>query len=156
MTEAPEALTEKRAPTADRSWMLWTALALATVWVGVILISVFAPDLVSGSQQEHLPLAAMTTWLWGLVGTAAVFIAMNRLRGDAERKPIWIGFAVAIFAIWLAGTLLSIFLPVMETGTDPTRLPLGAMITPLAAALLTALAGMVAVEFGKPRRRREM
>ena len=29
------------------------------------LLSLFAPDLVSGSEQEHLPVAAFTTWFWG-------------------------------------------------------------------------------------------
>jgi hypothetical protein len=35
-------------------------------------------------------------------------------------------------------------LPVVETGTDPTRLPIGAIVTPLAAAVLTVLAGIIA------------
>ncbi len=145
----PKALADRRAVTADGSWMLWTALALAAVWTAVILISVFAPDLVSGGEQEHLPLAAFGTWLWGLIGTAGVLWAMNRLRWKAERKPIWIGFAVAVIGMWLAATLLSIYLPVLETGSDPTQVPLAALFAPLGAALLTALAGIFANEFGR-------
>jgi hypothetical protein len=38
--------------------MLWTAIGIAGIWVAVLLISLFAPDLVSGSEQEHLPVAA--------------------------------------------------------------------------------------------------
>jgi hypothetical protein len=133
--------------------MLWTSIALTAVWVGAVLISVFAPDLVSGTQQEHLPLAAFVTWLWGLGATAAVFIPMNRLRGSAQRKPIWIGFGVVVIALWAAATVLGIWLPVYETGTDPTQLPFGAMFAPMAAAALTVLAGIVAVEFGKGARR---
>jgi hypothetical protein len=41
-------------------------------------------------------------------------------------------------------------LPVLETGSDPTRLPIGAMVTPVAAALLTGLAGIAAQVFSRP------
>lgn len=147
---ATAAAVDRRAVTADGSWMLWTSIALAAVWIGVLLISIFAPDLVSGTQQEHLPLAAFGTWIWGIVGTAGALWGMSRLRGSAERKPIWIGLATAVIFIWLVGTLLGIFLPVMETGTDPTQLPLGALFAPLGASFLTVLAGVVAVGFGRP------
>jgi hypothetical protein len=145
-----EVPTGRRA-VADGSWMVWTSAALAAVWVGVILTSVFAPDLVTGVHREQLPLAAFATWIWGLVGTVAVLWAMRRLRGAAERRPIWIGFGAAVIGVWLAATLLGIFLPVLETGrVHATQLPLGALIAPLAAALLTGMAGFVAVEFGRP------
>ena len=52
----------------DHSWMIWTAGALVAIWVSVLVISILAPDLVSGAQQEHLPLAAFTTWLLGRWG----------------------------------------------------------------------------------------
>jgi hypothetical protein len=42
---APE---DRRAATADLSWMLWTAIGIGGIWVAVLLISVLAPDLVSG------------------------------------------------------------------------------------------------------------
>src|SRR5215204_4251098 len=58
------AIQDRRAATADPSWMLWTAIGIGGIWVGVLLISLFAPDLVSGSEQQHLPLAAFTTWFW--------------------------------------------------------------------------------------------
>jgi hypothetical protein len=50
----------------------------------------------------------------------------------------------------LVATILSITLPVVETGSDPTRLPIAAMVTPIAAALLTALAGIIAGVFSRP------
>jgi hypothetical protein len=52
----------RRAAMTDLSWMLWTAIGCGGIWVAVVVISVFAPDLVSGSEQEHLPVAALTTW----------------------------------------------------------------------------------------------
>jgi hypothetical protein len=42
---APE---DRRAATADLSWMLWTAIGIGGISVAVLLISVLAPDLVSG------------------------------------------------------------------------------------------------------------
>jgi hypothetical protein len=41
---------DRRAATADLSWMLWTAIGIGGIWVAVLLISLFAPDLVSGSE----------------------------------------------------------------------------------------------------------
>lgn len=40
-------------------------------------------------------------------------------------------------------TILAITLPVTETGSDPTQLPFAAMFAPLAAAMLSALAGVI-------------
>lgn len=127
----------------DRSWMVWTAAGIVGIWIAVVVISIFSPDLVSGSQQERLPLVAFITWIWGGIGTVAVLWAMGALRGSEERKPLWIGFSAVTLAIWLVATILSIALPVFETGSDATQLPFGALFAPLAAALLTGLAGVV-------------
>jgi hypothetical protein len=56
--------------------MLWTAIGIGGIWIAVLLISLLAPDLVSGSEQQHLPVAAFTTWLWGGVGTLVLLWAM--------------------------------------------------------------------------------
>jgi hypothetical protein len=135
--------------TAELSWMLWTAIGCGGIWVAVVVISVFAPDLVSGSEQEHLPLAALTTWFWGSVGTLVLLWAMSRLRGSAMGRPVWIGLSVVTLALWAAATILAITLPVFETGTDPTQIPVGAMLAPVAAALLTALAGLISTVFAQ-------
>jgi hypothetical protein len=135
---------------ADGSWMVWSVGGLAGIWTAVVLISVLAPDMVSGSEQEHLPVAAFGTWLWGLVSTGGFLWAMGKLRGDAARRPIWIGLSVATLTVWLVATILSITLPVVETGSDPTRLPIAAMVTPIAAAVVTVLAGIIAGVFSRP------
>ena len=143
-TSEPNGLTapkDRRAGAADLSWMLWTAIGIGGMWVAVLLISLFAPDLVSGSEQEHLPVAAFTAWFWGTVGTGVFLLAMSRLRGSATGQPAWIGLSVVTLAIWAVATILAITLPVFETGTDPTQIPFGAMFAPAGAALLTALAG---------------
>jgi hypothetical protein len=135
------------ATTADLSWMLWTAIGIGGIWVAVLLLSLLAPDLVSGSQQEHLPVAAFTTWFWGGVGTLVLLWAMGRLRGSERWQPIWIGLSVVTLGIWAVATILGITLPVMVTGSDPTRIPVAALFAPVAAAMLTALAGAVATVF---------
>jgi hypothetical protein len=55
--------------------------------------------------------------------------------------------SVATLGIWAVAVILGIALPVMVTGTDPTRIPVAAIFAPIAAAMLTALAGAVATVF---------
>ena len=136
---------------ADGSWMAWTAAGIAGIWVAVALTSLLAPDMVSGSEQEHHPVAAFSTWVWGLVATGAFLLANGKLRGDASRRPIWVGLAAATLTVWLVATILSLALPVFETGSDPTRVPIGAIVAPVAAALLTGLACVTAGVFSRPR-----
>ena len=138
---------DRRATTADLSWMLWTAIGIGGIWVAVLVISLLAPDLVSGSEQQHLPVAAFATWFWGGIGTLVLLWAMGRLRGSARWQPIWIGLSVATLGIWAVATILAITLPVFETGSDPTRIPVAALFAPAAAAMLTALAGVIANVF---------
>lgn len=97
---------ERRSAMADGSWMAWTAAGIAGIWVAVALISVFAPDMVSGSEQQHLPVAAFGSWLWGLAATGAFVWAMGKLRGSATRRPIWIGLTAATLAVWLVATIM--------------------------------------------------
>jgi hypothetical protein len=148
MDEAHHATSQDRwAASADLSWMLWTAIGIGGIWVAVLLLSLLAPDLVSGSEQDHLPVAAFTTWFWGGVGTLVFLWVMGRLRGSVRWQPVWIGFSVVTLAIWAVATILGIILPVIVTGTDPTRVPVAAIFAPVAAAMLTALAGALANVF---------
>jgi hypothetical protein len=139
-----------RRPAADGSWVTWTLAGIAAIWVAVTLISLLSPDMVTGSEQQHLPVAAFGAWFWGLAATGAFFWGMGRLRGNAARQPFWVGLAVATTVIWGIATVLSITLPVYVTGSDPTRLPIGAMVSPVAAALLTALGGIAAGVLSRP------
>lgn len=82
-----------------------------------------------------------------MVATLVLLGAMGRLRGNAMWRPTWIGLSVVTLALWAVATILAITLPVFETGTDPTQIPFAAMFAPVAAAMLTALAGLVANVF---------
>lgn len=143
----PEATRENGRAPADLSWMLWTAVGAGGIWIAGLLLSLLAPDLVSGSEQDHLPVAAFTTWFWGAVATLVFLWTMTRLRGSVRWQPIWIGLSVVTLVIWAVATILGITLPVMETGTDPTQIPLAAIFAPVAAAMLTAVASAAANVF---------
>jgi hypothetical protein len=133
----------------DASWKLWTLVGGVGIWVAVTLVSVFAPDMVSGSEQEHLPIAAFTTWFWGLIGTMAFIWAMGRVRRSTDAESTWVGLTIATLIFWGGATIVAIAAPVFVTGSDPTRIPIAAFLAPVAAAVLTGLAGVVAQEFGK-------
>jgi hypothetical protein len=150
MSDVQASGSERRSAMADGSWVLWTVAGIAGIWVAVTLISFLAPDMVSGSEQQHLPVAAFGAWLWGLAATGAFVWGMGKLRGDGARQPFWIGLAAVTAVLWLAATVLAIALPVVETGTDPTRIPVGAMVAPVAAAALTTLAGIAAGVLSRP------
>jgi hypothetical protein len=122
----------------------WTAGAVGAIWLAVLLISLFSPDLVSGSEQQHLPIAAFIAWFWGAIATVVVILFGALLRRAAA--PVWgVAPAAATIGIWVVAVLVSVFAPTLETGTDPTTIPLAAMIAPLAATLLTGVAYLLAV-----------
>jgi hypothetical protein len=144
VTSSPQ---EHQVVTADLSWMLWTAIGVGGIWVAVLLISLLAPDLVSGSEQQRLPVAAFTTWFWGVVGTVVFLWAMGRLRGSRRWRPAWIGLSLVTLALWAMAAVLGITLPVLRTGSDPTQIPLPAFFAPAAAAMLTALESVIITVF---------
>jgi hypothetical protein len=124
--------------TDNRDQLTSMAIAFGGIWASVLAISLFSPDLVSGSEQQHLPIAALVTWLWG---TAATFVASTfwiGFRQSPSRRQFHRAFSLGVAGVWLVAALVSVFGPVMVTGTDPTRLPLCALITPIVATVVTA------------------
>lgn len=125
------------APTSTYAYAM-TGVAVASIWVSVILTSIFAPDFVSGSQQEHLPLIPWGEWLWGAIATSFVVLAaINGMRKKVMNRVPWIALGVGVGLTWLAVMLVSVFAPVFVTGSDPTRIPLAAMGAPIAGVFLT-------------------
>lgn len=113
----------------------WTLIGVAAIWITVIVTSFFAPDMVTGSQQEHLKVPALINWLWGVLATMALLRAL-RYRREATRGA-WILIGMSTVIVWLAVLIFSLWGPVIETGTDPTIIPLAAIIAPIAGMLLT-------------------
>ncbi len=125
--------------------MGWTLATVASIWTAVALMSVFSPDMIHGSEQQRLPIAALSTWLWGFGASVAAFVAMARLRGPLDRRPLWMFLFGATVAFWSAATLISVFGPTIDTGSDPTTIPMAALIAPIVAMLATVVAAMVVV-----------
>lgn len=94
----------------------------------------FAPDLVSGNEQEHLPIAAFGTWIWGAVASRSVMTTLLRLDGEAsnELRGQLGGF---VAAVWTIAAVVAVFGPQMITGSDPTRLPIAALLAPVASVI---------------------
>ena len=139
----------ERIARSDGAWMVWTLLGVVGIWLAILAVSLFAPDMVSGSEQEHLPIAAFTAWLWGVLGTMAYVWGMGRIRRFSETRETWVGLTAATLVIWTAAAIVAIAAPEFVTGSDPTRIPLAAFLAPIGAAVLTGLAGVVAHEFGR-------
>ena len=105
-----------------------TGLALASIWISVILASAMAPDFVSGSQQEHLPLVAITAWLWGAIATGFVVLtALEGTRSGSFGRSAWVALGTGVSLVWLGVLLLSVLAPAFVTGSDPTRIPLASI-----------------------------
>ncbi|HEU5037343.1 MAG TPA: hypothetical protein VFT70_10075 [Nocardioides sp.] len=115
-----------RAPVLDS-----VATAVGAIWLAAAAISIAAPDLVTGSEHDHLPLALMTVWLWAAVATA--YAAMTPRRDGRE------SWTIGVSVVWLLAAVTAIAAPVMETGSDPTRIPLAVVIAPPVAAVVTGL-----------------
>lgn len=128
-------MTYRTAQEEQMSQLTSAGIAVGAVWVAVLAISVFSPDMVSGSEQQHMPVAAFTAWISGLFATLSVmgFWARSRRAGWAIHRPV----AVAVAGLWTVAAGFAIFGPEMVTGTDPTRIPLFAIWAPVVAVLLT-------------------
>jgi hypothetical protein len=119
------------------------ATAVVGLWVAVAAISVFAPDLISGTEQEHVPIAAITTWFWGTVATGFVLFATAFPTHDQTVR--W-GLTIVVLGIWGAVAAASIFAPsiVTGTGTDSETIPIASLIGPVAGAIATGFACLAA------------
>jgi low temperature requirement protein LtrA len=106
-------------------------LVVAAMWVAAAVLSVSAPDMVTGSEQEHLPIAVLTVWLWAVIATAFVLMTPR-----SEATAAW---AVTIGLVWTAIVVIGLAAPSLVTGTDPTTIPLGVLIAPPVGSLVTGL-----------------
>jgi hypothetical protein len=122
------------------------SISVATIWLTTLAAAVFSPDLITGSQQEHLPLVGILGWLWAAVATGYVLMVG---RGGSSYRAGIPGFVFGLVAVWIAMALASIFAPPMVTGTDPTQIPLIAIVVPIAAMAVTGFICLHAA--GTPR-----
>ncbi len=117
--------------------------AIVAIWIAVILTGFFAKDFISGSQQDHIHLAAIQNWFWGSIATAFILIPIVAgRRSHVEANASWYVLGGATAAIWLVVTLLSIYAPAYVTGSDPTTIPTATIMSPIIGMVAT---GFVAV-----------
>ena len=109
-------------------------LATAFIWMSVIFTSLFSPDLISGSNQEHLPLVLWTAWFWGLIANMFLFRLLKE-QNDFSILKLQIG---SVIILWTIVAMIGIFTPPFVTGSDPTSLPIASIVAPLIACILTA------------------
>jgi hypothetical protein len=126
-------------------------VALGAIWVSVLLISVFSPDFVSGSQQEHIPLIAIGTWIWGAVSSGYILTTFAKSRSWPAAPTLWRNVSRVVAFVWGVATLVSIFVPRVETGSDPTRIPLAAIIAPIAATVVTKIFCQFFTDMAQPQ-----
>jgi len=71
------------------------------------------------------------------MATALVLLAVSR-RGAGASRALWTGMTIAVAGIWLTVLVVSVFAPEMETGSDPTVIPIAALVAPIAGSIATA------------------
>jgi len=128
---------------------LMTGIAIGCIVISGVLGSIFSPDLVStggsadvGYTHQHVPLAAFSGWIWAVIALAIVLpTAMRGIRARVTDRVPWILLGFGAGGIWLAVMFISIFTPVMVTGTAPwiTEVPLASFISVVAGVVLTWL-----------------
>ena len=131
---------------------LFAGIAVASIWLAIAAASIWSPDLISGTNQERVPLAAILDWFYAVLATGLVLMAFGR-RSPGASRSLWLGFTVAIGGIWFVVAIASIFAPSIETGTDPTTVPIAALASPLAGVIATAFVSVfVAGSAGESKR----
>jgi hypothetical protein len=119
------------------------AVGVGAIWVFSALAAVMAPDMVTGSAHEHLPIVAATVWVWTLSATGFVLLASTSASSTS------LGLVPAL--VWLAVFVVAVAAPVMETGTDPTTIPLAGLVAPPVGAVATGFLAVHAAASGRRR-----
>jgi hypothetical protein len=122
---------------------LFVGLSIAAIWLASLAAILWSPDLISGSMHEHIAIAALTDWFYAAIATGLVLMAFGR-RSRGATRSLWMGFTVAIAAIWFAVAIASIYAPSFVTGTDPTTVPIAVFVAPIAGTIATAFASVFA------------
>jgi hypothetical protein len=127
---------------------LMTGVAIGCIVVSGVLGSIFTPDLVStsgatvGYIHQHTPLAAYMGWIFDVIAIAMVLpTAIQGIRAKVTDRVPWTMLGLGAGGIWLAVMFISIFTPVMVTGTAPwiTEVPLASILSVIAGLILTGL-----------------
>ncbi|HET9782527.1 MAG TPA: hypothetical protein VFR33_12205 [Candidatus Dormibacteraeota bacterium] len=117
-------------------------VALIAIWGAATIMAVYSPDLITGSNHEHLQLAVAFAWPLAAIATGMVLLAAGVTRRATEVAGAWAVYALLVLLAWGGAAVASVFGAPMVTGTDPTTIPLAVLIAPLFAVLVTAYASI--------------
>lgn len=123
--------------------LVWALLALAAIWMAVVIVSMTGSDLEFGSEPTTVPIVPLVTWIWGAIASAYVLSSMvQRRRTVDDQRHAWVGLALAMVVVWSIVTMLALILPnyTFELFDDDIVIPLGALVTPAAGVVATAIA----------------
>jgi len=121
---------------------LATGLTLISIWIAATIAVVFAPDMVTGANHEHFQLAMFLVWPLAAVATGMVMLAAGVSRRNAETAGPWAVYAVLNTLAWFGAAIASVYVTPMVTGTDPTTIPIAAIVAPIFSVLVTAYASI--------------
>ncbi len=115
-----------------------TAISLVAIWVAATIAAIYSPDMITGSNHEHMQLAMFLAWPLAAAATAMVLLAAGVSRRTVEAAGPWAVYAVLVALAWSASAIASVFVSPMVTGTDPTTIPIASVVAPIFAMLVTA------------------
>jgi len=115
----------------------WTLIAVTAIWLAVLITSIWAPDFVSGSEQNHVKIATIVNWFWGVLATVGVLRMLRHRGAKATEDSTWVALGVGVTAVWVIATLVTLLVPDIELGGDPMRIPLAAIVAPIVAVVIT-------------------
>lgn len=135
-----EAMRGSPQPEAEGSRYRFAAMAVGGIWGALAAASIWSPELISGTDQTRVPIAAFTDWFYALIATGLVLLAFSRRTPDLPRSA-WAAFTLLISGIWLVVAIASIWTPDLVSD-DATRVPIAALVGPIAGVLATAFASV--------------
>jgi hypothetical protein len=138
-TEVEIPRTDKAQPDERTGRLLPAAAAVGGLWLAMALSSMFAPDLIS-ADYDHVPIVALTIWIWGAVATG--FVLFGAAFPAPDRMARW-ALPVAVLGIWGAVALVSIYAPSI-VASDGTIVPVAGLFAPVAGTVATGFACLAA------------
>lgn len=123
-------------------------IVVVEIWISAVIAAVYSPDMISGSNQEHLQLAMFFAFPLAAVATGMVLLAAG-VSGRTSGVGPWVVYAAVNMVAWAGYAVASVFASPMVTGTDPTTIPLAAVIGPVFAVLVTAYSSIYVAGAGE-------
>lgn len=118
---------------------LMTGIALVAIGISGALGSIFAPDMVTGAQHEHIN-GSFIGWIFNLLAIGMLLTAtMKGIRAKVTDPAPWTMLGVGVSVVWIAVLLVAVFAPVWVIGTDPEQIPIWGLFGAIAGIIMTSV-----------------